>query len=95
MALCLKCGKNLALVGRAHLCRGRLPARAPSIKVPVTNSPNRAAGKVTNNVTNADRPTSTARVMRWKKAHRRSWNEYMKFYMRDWRCRQAVIKGSE
>jgi hypothetical protein len=51
---------------------------------------------VTNVVTNdADRPTSTARVKRWKAAHRRSWNEYMKLYMRDWRCRRATLRSSD
>jgi hypothetical protein len=64
-------------------------ASAPSIKVPVTNK----ATAPNTNVTNASVTSGeSARVLRWRKGNRRAFNEYMKLYMRDWRCRRAVIR---
>jgi hypothetical protein len=87
LARCEVCGADLALVGRVHRCVGGGGS--------ITNAVVSKKKSVTNMDTNKDRPTSTARVTRWKAAHRRSWNEYMKLYMRDWRCRRATLRSSD
>jgi hypothetical protein len=68
--------------GKVHAMEG-----APRLVIKVSNK-----GRPKNTtVPNAD----YARVVRWQKAHRREYREYMKFYMRDWRCRRAVLRMAD
>jgi hypothetical protein len=74
----------------------RVPRSAASIRVPVSNSPNRASGKGSNKnkVSNRDPRDGLTKLQRWRKAHARHYREYMRNYMRDWRCRRAVRKAT-
>jgi hypothetical protein len=82
---CPQCGADLALVGKAHRCA---PKSAPTLRLPL------AKGKPKPDRDNVDaRAAAVERTRLWKTAHRRHYREYMKLYMRDWRCRRAVMRA--